>query len=72
MTPGSATTAVSGIGNRDFLNAVWYRRRVTVPAQWEGLRPLLREKIVEAKLRWTRARSSRGPRRAPDLRQGSG
>src|SRR5699024_5005060 len=31
----------SGIGDRDFLEAVWYRRRVTVPADWDGLRPIL-------------------------------
>src|SRR5699024_2874109 len=31
----------SGIGDRDFLEAVWYRRRITVPADWDGLRPIL-------------------------------
>ena len=39
--PFAPETEASGIGDRDFLEAVWYRRRVTVPAAWEGLRPIL-------------------------------
>lgn len=32
---------LSGIGDTDFLEAVWYRREIEIPADWEGLRPLL-------------------------------
>ncbi|WP_416232168.1 glycoside hydrolase family 2 protein [Brachybacterium sp. NBEC-018] len=39
--PFAPETAASGIGERDFLEAVWYRRTITVPAAWEGLRPVL-------------------------------
>ena len=39
--PFAPETEASGIGERDFLEAVWYRRRVTVPADWDGLRPIL-------------------------------
>ena len=39
--PFAPETEASGIGDRDFLEAVWYRRTVTVPATWEGLRPIL-------------------------------
>lgn len=45
--PFAPETAASGIGNRDFLNAVWYRRTLTVPAQWEGLRAILRFEAVD-------------------------
>ncbi|WP_193104919.1 glycoside hydrolase family 2 protein [Brachybacterium sp. FME24] len=45
--PFAPETEASGIGNRDFLEAVWYRRTVTVPAQWEGLRPILRFEAVD-------------------------
>ncbi|MGY5764088.1 glycoside hydrolase family 2 protein [Brachybacterium sp. DNPG3] len=39
--PFAPETAASGIGERDYLEAVWYRRTITVPADWEGLRPIL-------------------------------
>ena len=45
--PFAPETEASGIGNRDFLNAVWYRRTVTVPGEWEGLRPVLRFEAVD-------------------------
>ncbi|MCT2177085.1 beta-galactosidase [Brachybacterium muris] len=47
LVPFAPETAASGIGNRDFLEAVWYRRTVTVPADWEGLRPILRFEAVD-------------------------
>ncbi len=31
----------SGIADTDFLEAVWYRRVVTIPADWAGRRPIL-------------------------------
>jgi len=31
LVPFCPESSLSGIGNTDFLNAVWYRREVTVP-----------------------------------------
>lgn len=45
--PFAPETAASGIGNRDFLEAVWYRRTITVPTDWDGLRPILRFEAVD-------------------------
>ncbi|MEU5114337.1 sugar-binding domain-containing protein [Streptomyces longwoodensis] len=39
--PFCPESALSGIGDTDFLEAVWYRRTVTVPAEWAGSRVLL-------------------------------
>nr|WP_083837729.1 sugar-binding domain-containing protein [Brachybacterium squillarum] len=39
--PFAPESAASGVGEQDFLEAVWYRRTLTVPAAWEGLRPIL-------------------------------
>jgi beta-galactosidase/beta-glucuronidase len=38
---------LSGIGNTDFLEAVWYRRDVTLPADWVGTRVLLHFQAVD-------------------------
>lgn len=32
---------LSGIGNTDYMNAVWYRRNIDIPEEWEGKRILL-------------------------------
>ncbi|MDN5686721.1 MAG: beta-galactosidase [Brachybacterium sp.] len=45
--PFAPETAASGIGDRDFHEAVWYRRTVTVPTAWEHLRPILRFEAVD-------------------------
>ena len=45
--PFAPETEASGIGDRDFLEAVWYRRTVTIPAGWDGLRPILRFEAVD-------------------------
>lgn len=45
--PFAPETEASGIGNRDHLNAVWYRRSVTIPADWESMRPILRFEAVD-------------------------
>lgn len=45
--PFAPETEASGIGDRDFLEAVWYRRTVTIPSDWEGLRPILRFEAVD-------------------------
>ncbi|MCF7686946.1 MAG: hypothetical protein K9M98_01880 [Cephaloticoccus sp.] len=39
--PFCPESKLSGIGNADYLNAVWYRRDVTVPKAWAGQRILL-------------------------------
>ncbi|HYI58739.1 MAG TPA: glycoside hydrolase family 2 TIM barrel-domain containing protein [Microlunatus sp.] len=41
LVPYAPESEASGIGNTDFLEAVWYRRTVTVPADWSGRRLLL-------------------------------
>ncbi len=41
QVPFCPESRLSGVGNTDFLNAVWYRRSVTVPAAWKGGRVLL-------------------------------
>ncbi len=39
--PFCPESKLSGIGNTDYLNAVWYRREVAIPAAWKGRRILL-------------------------------
>lgn len=39
--PFCPESKLSGIGNTDYLNAVWYRREVTIPKAWQGQRILL-------------------------------
>ncbi|GLV57465.1 hydrolase [Dictyobacter sp. S3.2.2.5] len=39
--PFCPESELSGINNKDFMNAVWYRRSVTIPSEWEGQRILL-------------------------------
>jgi len=39
--PFCPESELSGIGNTDFLNAVWYRRRVDIPTDWTGRDVLL-------------------------------
>ena len=39
--PFCPESPLSGIGHIDFLHAVWYRRTITIPADWEGQAPLL-------------------------------
>jgi beta-galactosidase/beta-glucuronidase len=41
LVPFCPESALSGIGETDFLEAVWYRRTVTVPAAWGDARVLL-------------------------------
>lgn len=41
LVPFAPESAASGIGYTDFMAAVWYRRTVTVPAEWSGQRVLL-------------------------------
>lgn len=39
--PFCPESKLSGVDNQDFLNAVWYRKTVTLPAEWSGRRVLL-------------------------------
>ncbi|WP_406673905.1 sugar-binding domain-containing protein [Nonomuraea sp. N2-4H] len=39
--PFAPESELSGIGNTDFMPTVWYRRTVTIPAEWAGRRTLL-------------------------------
>ena len=39
--PFSPESVLSGVGNTDFMNAVWYRRNIDIPAAWAGKRVIL-------------------------------
>ncbi|MDN3482104.1 glycoside hydrolase family 2 TIM barrel-domain containing protein, partial [Arthrobacter sp. APC 3897] len=41
IVPFAPESELSGIGETDFMDAVWYRRTITVPSDWNGLRPIL-------------------------------
>ena len=41
LVPFAPESVASGVGDTDFLEAVWYRRSVQVPPEWNGLRALL-------------------------------
>ena len=41
LVPFAPESQASGVGDTDFLEAVWYRRTVTIPAEWTGRRALL-------------------------------
>jgi beta-glucuronidase len=41
LVPFAPESVASGIGDTDFLEAVWYRRTVTIPDTWAGKRVLL-------------------------------
>ena len=45
--PFCPESKLSGIENHDYYNAVWYRRRVTIPAAWAGRRILLHFQAVD-------------------------
>ena len=45
--PFCPESSLSGIGNHDYYNAVWYRRQVTIPAEWAGKRVLLHFQAVD-------------------------
>ncbi|MBS3735434.1 MAG: beta-galactosidase [Phycisphaerae bacterium] len=45
--PFCPESALSGIGNTDFLNAVWYRHQVRIPDAWAGRRVLLHFQAVD-------------------------
>ena len=45
--PFAPESKLSGVENLDFLEAVWYRRTVTIPAEWAGKRALLHFQAVD-------------------------
>ncbi|WP_052863344.1 glycoside hydrolase family 2 protein [Streptomyces niger] len=45
--PFCPESALSGINDTDFLEAVWYRRTITIPAAWAGDRVLLHFQAVD-------------------------
>ncbi len=45
--PFCPESQLSGIGNHDYYNAVWYRRRARIPAEWAGARILLHFQAVD-------------------------
>ena len=45
--PFCPESRLSGVGNTDFLNVVWYRRQVEIPAAWTGRRVLLHFQAVD-------------------------
>ncbi len=47
LVPFCPECELSGIGNVDFLNAVWYRREVDIPSQWKGRNVLLHFQAVD-------------------------
>jgi beta-galactosidase/beta-glucuronidase len=47
LVPFCPESPLSGIGNKDFMLAVWYRRTVTIPDEWKGQRILLHFQAVD-------------------------
>lgn len=47
QVPFCPESKLSGVGEVDFLNAVWYRRRVAVPSDWRGRDVLLHFQAVD-------------------------
>jgi beta-galactosidase/beta-glucuronidase len=45
--PFCPESPLSGVGNTDFLHAVWYRRAVKIPAAWSGKNVLLHFQAVD-------------------------
>ncbi|MFG0248058.1 MAG: glycoside hydrolase family 2 protein [Phycisphaeraceae bacterium JB051] len=45
--PFCPESELSGIGYIDFMNAVWYRKHVTIPEDWQGQRLLLHFQAVD-------------------------
>jgi beta-galactosidase/beta-glucuronidase len=47
IVPFCPESELSGIGNTDFMNAVWYRRTVLIPDNWQGKNVLLHFQAVD-------------------------
>jgi beta-galactosidase/beta-glucuronidase len=47
LVPFCPESSLSGIGNVDFMNAVWYRKTVRIPSEWAGKAVLLHFQAVD-------------------------
>jgi len=47
IVPFCPESTLSGVGDTDFLNAVWYRREVEIPKEWSGKKALLHFQAVD-------------------------
>ncbi|MDX6765820.1 MAG: glycoside hydrolase family 2 TIM barrel-domain containing protein [Candidatus Methylacidiphilales bacterium] len=47
LVPFCPESSLSGVGQTDFMAAVWYRRRITIPEDWDGARILLHFQAVD-------------------------
>ena len=47
MVPFCPEAPLSGVHHTDFMAAVWYRRTVTIPPEWDGRRVLLHFQAVD-------------------------
>jgi beta-galactosidase/beta-glucuronidase len=47
IVPFCPESSLSGIEETDFMNAVWYRKTVTIPTQWKGKKVLLHFQAVD-------------------------
>jgi beta-galactosidase/beta-glucuronidase len=47
VAPFAPESELSGLGVRDFLEALWYRRSAVAPAAWAGRRVLLHFQAVD-------------------------
>ncbi len=45
--PFAPESALSGVNHRDFIPAIWYHRRIAIPAGWEGKRILFHAGAVD-------------------------
>lgn len=41
IVPFCPESSLSGVGHTDFINAMWYHRKLDIPQQWEGKRVML-------------------------------
>ncbi|NDW10636.1 glycoside hydrolase family 2 protein [Dysgonomonas sp. 520] len=41
MVPFCPESSLSGVDHKDFINAMWYQRKINIPANWDGKRILL-------------------------------
>lgn len=47
VVPFCPESTLSGIGHKDFMNAVWYRKEVVIPKEWHGNEVLLHFQAVD-------------------------
>ena len=47
IVPFCPESSLSGVGNTDWMNAVWYRRTITIPPEWAGRNVLLHFQAVD-------------------------